>query len=823
MATSDDGRGPHDEADDGDGTAEKAPRRTLIGVAAITRRTEPMRRRTSDDFVAEATAITPQLLDSVLDDIGEDDLDAAFGIASQTDVLSPPDDATDRLETDDEDDDFADTMRLDESDDDDEDDLAATSKLDPAKLDFTLSADEPQTPDEPQTLDDVGAFEDVEDAEPTDENSDLLAGSQPSARQTWGEMNGAPAFSALPLSVPGDLPPAVLDPGDWGDTVDEPEVAEETAHMERDARRRYLTGSNTDVVHSAFEADPAAPKIVTLGGPAMGEEFFATRIRTSVGRGLNNTIVVPDLAMSRQHFEIHRTNAESFRIRDLQSINGTTLNGTKVLESDLFHGDRIEAGKSVFQFVVSGGAALPSGPRNMVPAETRGARATIPPRLAVTDDNINRLVLGASVVALIVAVLTIGAVLVVHLDRSAGEDAEPVDASTVYLEGVDQVKSRNWAVAREKFERAKELQPTLPGIDSQLRRVDRESAAAGALASARELATRGEMVATLEAIAMIPADSVYHAEGEVLASEIERGLAEKSLREANELRAAGRLEEARGVLTELLRMQPRNAEARVVRDAIDATLAGTLDAGGAEAAGPDAGADDERAALATPPPTRPRKKTDDLIEFELLDSSPAGSNARESSASAPNFWTGFALYRARKFESAQRFFDDAAAKGDAASDLARKFAENVRVFRSAFADANTAMANKDWATAVTNLERARQSDADFSPGTVGHFDGELRSKLATAHAALGAEALDEGRLAQARTQATRARNADARNPRYRDLESRLEGAAEEKIAAARKARETAPARAKSLCRDAMSMTRPTTEIHKRARALLAEL
>ncbi len=55
----------------------------------------------------------------------------------------------------------------------------------------------------------------------------------------------------------------------------------------------------------------------------------------------------PDPHMSSRHFAIACDDGQC-RIRDLGSINGTFVNGTKISEATLKDGDRIEAGKSIF-------------------------------------------------------------------------------------------------------------------------------------------------------------------------------------------------------------------------------------------------------------------------------------------------------------------------------------------------------------------------------------------------------------------------------------------------------------------------------------------
>ena len=55
--------------------------------------------------------------------------------------------------------------------------------------------------------------------------------------------------------------------------------------------------------------------------------------------------------MSRQHAAIEFS-GEGFRLRDLGSTNGTTLNGQPVQSAELRHGDRFEIGGRSFMLAI---------------------------------------------------------------------------------------------------------------------------------------------------------------------------------------------------------------------------------------------------------------------------------------------------------------------------------------------------------------------------------------------------------------------------------------------------------------------------------------
>jgi pSer/pThr/pTyr-binding forkhead associated (FHA) protein len=71
--------------------------------------------------------------------------------------------------------------------------------------------------------------------------------------------------------------------------------------------------------------------------------FRITGTRTTIGRGEDNVVVIRDGETSTHHAEI-TASSEGFRLRDVGSANGTTVNGQPVTDVDLRVGDEIGVG-----------------------------------------------------------------------------------------------------------------------------------------------------------------------------------------------------------------------------------------------------------------------------------------------------------------------------------------------------------------------------------------------------------------------------------------------------------------------------------------------
>jgi DNA-binding response OmpR family regulator len=81
-----------------------------------------------------------------------------------------------------------------------------------------------------------------------------------------------------------------------------------------------------------------------------GKEHFISADRMSLGRAVENDIVILDKRASREHACIWREGRRTF-LEDRASTNGTFLNGERVLDAqELRDGDRVTIGDVCFHF-----------------------------------------------------------------------------------------------------------------------------------------------------------------------------------------------------------------------------------------------------------------------------------------------------------------------------------------------------------------------------------------------------------------------------------------------------------------------------------------
>jgi Nif-specific regulatory protein len=92
--------------------------------------------------------------------------------------------------------------------------------------------------------------------------------------------------------------------------------------------------------------------LISTDGPLRGSRFELGEAATGIGRISLNQIAIPNLSVSRRHCSIER-NGERFLIRDLESHNGTFVNGQPVKIQYLRDGDSIAVGECTFLFQTS--------------------------------------------------------------------------------------------------------------------------------------------------------------------------------------------------------------------------------------------------------------------------------------------------------------------------------------------------------------------------------------------------------------------------------------------------------------------------------------
>jgi pSer/pThr/pTyr-binding forkhead associated (FHA) protein len=96
------------------------------------------------------------------------------------------------------------------------------------------------------------------------------------------------------------------------------------------------------------------PRLVAVSGPWSGTARQLVDRQMSIGRDGANELCLTDPKVSRRHCTIRQVD-EGYELSDLDSRNGTFLNGIPVKHQMLKHGDAIRVGSSELVFLVREG------------------------------------------------------------------------------------------------------------------------------------------------------------------------------------------------------------------------------------------------------------------------------------------------------------------------------------------------------------------------------------------------------------------------------------------------------------------------------------
>jgi Nif-specific regulatory protein len=100
-----------------------------------------------------------------------------------------------------------------------------------------------------------------------------------------------------------------------------------------------------------------------MSGPVEGTVRAMTDDPLSLGRDTANQIMIGDSAVSRKHCTISQISSGIYELSDLESHNGTFVNGVQVSRTPIKHGDKIRIGTSEFVFLIDEDVEIEGDPQ----------------------------------------------------------------------------------------------------------------------------------------------------------------------------------------------------------------------------------------------------------------------------------------------------------------------------------------------------------------------------------------------------------------------------------------------------------------------------
>ncbi len=120
-------------------------------------------------------------------------------------------------------------------------------------------------------------------------------------------------------------------------------------HVEVIIDEGYRTGSFTIEARLRESSGGTGPGSLVL---PTGERLVLSEATITIGRTPESTIVLADPNASRHHAEIKPVGT-GFTVFDLHSTNGTRVNGMRISQHELAHGDTVTIGNTVIRFEAS--------------------------------------------------------------------------------------------------------------------------------------------------------------------------------------------------------------------------------------------------------------------------------------------------------------------------------------------------------------------------------------------------------------------------------------------------------------------------------------
>jgi len=356
----------------------------------------------------------------------------------------------------------------------------------------------------------------------------------------------------------------------------------------------------------------SGPKLLIIGGNNRGREYPIGTQDMTIGRGVDNGVILADIAVSRKH-TIICLEGNQYVMRDLGSGNGSLLNGRRVESHVLRDGDQLELGNTLMRFInpVSSSAMALAQEETAI-ADHRGAPLSAPAQapapstrrqpteLAVPHKRPKKvtgfsarkqgsgflatrsrklLVFGSiTLVVLFGGMLVLKKVLSAQKKQqaSSGQNVRSPDevAAQEFQEGTTEYRARNWEKARTHFLKVLTLAPSFNQAKRYADQAAMEISSRDALQRSKNSLGAKDYKTSRQELAKIPSTSVYATELQQQKQKVDDAELSELMAKAQALKEAEDIEGALKQVELARNIAPTN---KAVRD-----LYAELDQGGDE-------------------------------------------------------------------------------------------------------------------------------------------------------------------------------------------------------------------------------------------------
>ena len=359
-------------------------------------------------------------------------------------------------------------------------------------------------------------------------------------------------------------------------------------------------------IRSSINGNPQAsgPQLLIIGGNNRGREYPLHFGDNSIGRGVDNDVILADIAVSRKHTIVCWENGQ-FMVRDLGSGNGTLYNGKRVDLHNLRDGDQLELGNTLLRFVcpanlmspevaeaetVVTGRDVPQQPM-MAPGQPYGHQT----EMAVAQRNpltvrsaqgkgmsrTAKLGIFGGVALVLLFGLMIGAKLILNRNKaggtSTGQQVRSPDevAAEEFQKGTTQFKAREWEKAQTSFLKVLKLAPAFEQAKRYADRAAKEISAKTALEKAGKSLDSKDFKTARDQLAKIPSTSVYSSDSRKLKQKVDDAQVTALIKEARSLKDSEDTDGALAKIKEAKKILPDNQAVKDLYAELSGTASGT--------------------------------------------------------------------------------------------------------------------------------------------------------------------------------------------------------------------------------------------------------
>ena len=348
------------------------------------------------------------------------------------------------------------------------------------------------------------------------------------------------------------------------------------------------------------EKPPAGFRLIIVSGPGIGTEWAFKAQKITIGRSAENEIDFADIAVSRNHAEISYRDG-AYYVSDLESNNGTLLNGVSVESEQLQSGDEIIVGARTLRFVELDEAPLTSAAHpefaNIEASDADEHQEALEPSPDAGEDAVQSQVnvdvipdfdgpnvadsvsaeaivvaskkknTGTKVIGLVLAgIAAMG--LVGYLSVQAYQsftNTSPEDrllrAKTLFLQGIELLKQQRCGDALILFDEVLSIRPEYSRAKEYHLYCTQELERFQRLEEAKKLFAKGRGSEAIATLSQIPKDSQYYTAASSFSAKWASQSISKKLEQARRAFQRRNFGEALELVNEILQRDPKNKEA----------------------------------------------------------------------------------------------------------------------------------------------------------------------------------------------------------------------------------------------------------------------